>query len=143
MYREKVVVPATKPYITLEGAAGRGATVIEWHDRASDPAPNGEQLRTYRTASVTVLANYFTARNISFKGLYKKRTRRRRRLGRGCKGGRRWRFGCRGTRRTSWGAGSTGRRTRCATTPAGITSKTATSRDPSTSSSATEGPCTK
>ncbi|CAI0418142.1 unnamed protein product [Linum tenue] len=67
VYIEKVVVPATKPYITLEGAAGRGATVIEWHDRASDPAPNGEQLRTYRTASVTVLANYFTARNISFK----------------------------------------------------------------------------
>ncbi|CAN0842263.1 Probable pectinesterase 68, partial [Linum grandiflorum] len=67
VYIEKVVVPATKPYITLEGTAGRHATVVEWHDRAKDPAPNGEQLRTYRTASVTVFANYFTARNISFK----------------------------------------------------------------------------
>ncbi|KAH7514174.1 hypothetical protein FEM48_Zijuj11G0060700 [Ziziphus jujuba var. spinosa] len=65
-YIEKVVVPATKPYITFQGA-GRDVTVIEWHDRASDRGPNGQQLRTYRTASVTVLANYFTARNISFK----------------------------------------------------------------------------
>ncbi|CAL0331149.1 unnamed protein product [Lupinus luteus] len=65
-YIEKVVVPVTKPYITFEGE-GRDVTVIEWHDRASDPGPNGQQLRTYRTASVTVFANYFSARNISFK----------------------------------------------------------------------------
>lgn len=65
-YIEKVVVPATKPYITFQGE-GKGVTVIEWHDRASDPGPNGQQLRTYRTASVTVFANYFSARNISFK----------------------------------------------------------------------------
>lgn len=66
LYIEKVVVPALKPYITFEGA-GREVTMIEWHDRACDPGPDGEQLRTYRTASVTVLANYFSARNISFK----------------------------------------------------------------------------
>ncbi|KAL9285086.1 hypothetical protein ACSQ67_024525 [Phaseolus vulgaris] len=65
-YREKVVVPVTKPYITFEGA-GKEVTVIEWHDRASDPGPSGQQLRTYRTASVTVFAPYFSARNISFK----------------------------------------------------------------------------
>ncbi|XP_062074741.1 probable pectinesterase 68 [Humulus lupulus] len=65
-YIEKVVVPVTKPYITFQGA-GKEVTIIEWHDRASDPGPNGQQLRTYRTASVTVLANYFSARNISFK----------------------------------------------------------------------------
>nr|KYP55361.1 putative pectinesterase 68 [Cajanus cajan] len=65
-YIEKVVVPVTKPYIRFEGA-GRDVTVIEWHDRASDPGPNGQQLRTYRTASVTVFANYFSATNISFK----------------------------------------------------------------------------
>jgi pectin methylesterase-like acyl-CoA thioesterase len=64
-YREKVVVPATKPYITFKGA-GRDVTAIEWHDRASDLGANGQQLRTYQTASVTVYANYFTARNISF-----------------------------------------------------------------------------
>ena len=67
--REKVVVAATRPYITFEGA-GRKVTVIEWHDRACDPGPNGEQLRTYRTASVTVFADLFSARNISFKVLY-------------------------------------------------------------------------
>lgn len=65
-YIEKVVVPVTKPYITFWGA-GREVTVIEWHDRASDPGPSGQQLRTYRTASVTVFASYFSARNISFK----------------------------------------------------------------------------
>lgn len=65
-YIEKVVVPASKPYITFEGA-GRGATVIEWHDRASDRGPDGQQLRTYHTASVSVFASYFSARNISFK----------------------------------------------------------------------------
>ncbi|XP_022543722.1 probable pectinesterase 68 isoform X2 [Brassica napus] len=64
-YREKVVVPATKPYITFKGA-GRDVTVIEWHDRASDRGPDGQQLRTYQTASVTVFANYFSARNITF-----------------------------------------------------------------------------
>ncbi|XP_074584110.1 putative pectinesterase 68 [Curcuma longa] len=65
-YIEKVTVPATKPYITFHGA-GRDVTVIEWHDRASDRGPNGQQLRTYNTASVTVFASYFRARNISFK----------------------------------------------------------------------------
>ncbi|KAL0542114.1 hypothetical protein IC582_022204 [Cucumis melo] len=65
-YVEKVVVPATKPYITFEGG-GKETTVIEWHDRAGDRGPSGQQLRTYRTASVTVFANYFSARNISFK----------------------------------------------------------------------------
>jgi pectin methylesterase-like acyl-CoA thioesterase len=65
-FREKVLVPATKPYITFHGA-GRDVTSIEWHDRASDRGPNGQQLRTYNSASVTVLANYFIARNISFK----------------------------------------------------------------------------
>lgn len=65
-YIEKVVVPATKQFITFQGE-GRDVTVIEWHDRASDRGANGQQLRTYRTASVTVFANYFSARNISFK----------------------------------------------------------------------------
>ncbi|KAK8361080.1 hypothetical protein V6Z12_A03G014700 [Gossypium hirsutum] len=65
-YIEKLVVPATKPYITFQGA-GRETTFIEWHDRACDRGSNGQQLRTYQTASVTVYANYFSARNISFK----------------------------------------------------------------------------
>ncbi|GER28052.1 pectin lyase-like superfamily protein [Striga asiatica] len=65
-YMEKVVVPASKPYITMEGA-GRESTVIEWHDRACDRGPDGQQLRTYHTASVSVFSSYFSARNISFK----------------------------------------------------------------------------
>ncbi|GJV18616.1 probable pectinesterase 68 [Tanacetum coccineum] len=66
VYVEKVVVPASKPYITFQGE-GREKTVIEWHDRASDRGPDGQQLRTYQTASVIVYASYFSARNISFK----------------------------------------------------------------------------
>ncbi|KAG8382432.1 hypothetical protein BUALT_Bualt05G0076700 [Buddleja alternifolia] len=65
-YVEKVSVPASKPYITFQGA-GREVTVIEWHDRASDRGPDGQQLRTYHSASVSVFAPYFSARNISFK----------------------------------------------------------------------------
>ncbi|KAF8379235.1 hypothetical protein HHK36_028667 [Tetracentron sinense] len=65
-YKEKVMVPVTKPYITFQGA-GKEVTVIEWHDRASDRGPKGQQLRTYKTASVTVFANYFSAKDISFK----------------------------------------------------------------------------
>ncbi|KAM7272979.1 hypothetical protein ACFE04_027643 [Oxalis oulophora] len=65
-YIEKVVVPTTKPYITFQGE-GREVTVIEWHDRACDRGADGQMLRTYQTASVTVYANYFSARNISFK----------------------------------------------------------------------------
>uniref|UniRef100_A0A0A9ELR8 pectinesterase n=1 Tax=Arundo donax TaxID=35708 RepID=A0A0A9ELR8_ARUDO len=65
-YIEKVVVPASKPYITFQGT-GRDVTVVEWHDRASDRGPDWQPLRTYNTASVTILSNYFTAKNISFK----------------------------------------------------------------------------
>ncbi|CAN6476903.1 unnamed protein product [Victoria cruziana] len=65
-YVEKVVVPKTKPYITFQGE-GRGVTVIEWHDRAGDLGPSGRRIHTYNSASVTVLADHFSARNISFK----------------------------------------------------------------------------
>ncbi|KAK9103000.1 hypothetical protein Sjap_020254 [Stephania japonica] len=54
-YIEKVVVPVSKPFITFQGA-GRDLTVIEWHDRAGDKGPDGQQLRTYNTASNTAPA---------------------------------------------------------------------------------------
>jgi len=59
-------VPETKRFITMEGV-GRHDTVVEWHDRASDKGPDGHAIGTYKTASVTVFADHFTARNISFK----------------------------------------------------------------------------
>ncbi|KAH9323100.1 hypothetical protein KI387_017739, partial [Taxus chinensis] len=65
-YEEKVIVPATKPYITLQGW-GNERTVLEWHNKASDTGPDGQELHTYNTASVTVLANHFTAKNITFR----------------------------------------------------------------------------
>lgn len=61
-----MVVPASKPYITFQGD-GKDTTLIQWHDQASDLGLDGQQLRTYQTASVIVYASYFSARNISFK----------------------------------------------------------------------------
>eukprot|EP01018_Ginkgo_biloba_P011107 Gb_23209 [translate_table: standard] len=66
IYLEKVLVPITKPYITFQGW-GKERTSIEWHNKASDVGPDGQELHTYNTASVTVLASHFTAKNISFK----------------------------------------------------------------------------
>lgn len=65
-YQEKVLVPLGKPYITFQGA-GMERTVIEWHNKANDVGADGQELHTYNTASVTVLANHFTAKNISFR----------------------------------------------------------------------------
>lgn len=164
--REKVVVPVRKPYITFQGA-GRDVTVIEWHDRASDRGPNGQQLRTYRTASVTVFANYFSARNISFKvyiftkrcrisiSLYTKtidglcfvlsfvcRIRHQLRC-RECKDGKQRRLGYLVTRRTSADADSTEPKTLFLTTLVAITSKSVTLRVQLTSFLAMVDPCTK
>lgn len=58
--REKVHVPFNKSYITLEGA-GMHKSIIEWDDNEE------RTLSTATTASVTLDADYFIARNISFK----------------------------------------------------------------------------
>ncbi|KAM7252487.1 hypothetical protein ACFE04_024370 [Oxalis oulophora] len=60
-YREKVVIPETMGYITMEGA-GVGKTVIEWDDTV-DTQPLG----TYGSATFAVNSPYFIAKNITFK----------------------------------------------------------------------------
>ncbi|KAL1177211.1 hypothetical protein V6Z11_A03G015200 [Gossypium hirsutum] len=132
-YIEKLVVPATKPYITFQGA-GRETTFIEWHDRACDRGSNGQQLRTYQTASVTVYANYFSARNISFKHRLRSQE---------CKGGKLWRSVFLETRHISRGVDSTVHKTLFATMPDVIISSNVILRVPSTSSSEMAVPCTK
>ena len=57
--REKVVIPITKPYITLQGE-GRNRTVITWNDTAA-------AVGTLMSASVVVESDHFIARDISFK----------------------------------------------------------------------------
>ncbi|KAE8725449.1 Ribosomal protein S10p/S20e family protein isoform 1 [Hibiscus syriacus] len=69
-YLEKVTVPKIKPYISFVGNAGQMSnTIISWGDKASDKDNNGISLGTYRSASVTVLSDYFCATDITFENL--------------------------------------------------------------------------
>ncbi|KAF0907247.1 hypothetical protein E2562_015753 [Oryza meyeriana var. granulata] len=65
VYREKVTVPITKPFVSLIGM-GTGHTVITWHSRASDVDASGHQVGTFYSASVAVEADYFCASHITF-----------------------------------------------------------------------------
>ncbi|KAL3612179.1 hypothetical protein D5086_003199 [Populus alba] len=64
---EKVLVPRTKPYISMIGDQNRVCdTVISWNNKASDADSNGTVLGTYRSASVTIESDYFCATGITF-----------------------------------------------------------------------------
>ncbi|ONM38331.1 Pectinesterase [Zea mays] len=66
-YTEKVTVSAMRAFITLEGA-GADKTVVQWGDTADSPTgPKGRPLGTFNSASFAVNAQYFLARNITFK----------------------------------------------------------------------------
>ncbi|XP_024371027.1 probable pectinesterase 68 [Physcomitrium patens] len=58
-YTEKVSIPATKPFITLQGA-GRNNTIISYNDTANSTGS------TMKSATFTVFAANFTARNVTF-----------------------------------------------------------------------------
>ncbi|KAF5461176.1 hypothetical protein F2P56_020994 [Juglans regia] len=67
IYREKVFVPSSKPYISLIGNQnGQSDTIITWNDKASDKDRNGIQLGTYGSASVAIESDYFCATGITF-----------------------------------------------------------------------------
>ncbi|KAM6579355.1 hypothetical protein CsatA_003129 [Cannabis sativa] len=67
IYREKVLIPNTKPYISLIGNQSQTSeTVISWNDKASDRDNNGFQLGTYSSASVSIESDYFCATAITF-----------------------------------------------------------------------------
>lgn len=59
-YRERVIIPKSKAYITLQGA-GRNVTWIEYDMNAASAGS------TYDSASVAVFSDHFVARDISFK----------------------------------------------------------------------------
>ncbi|XP_047056784.1 probable pectinesterase 53 [Lolium rigidum] len=66
-YTEKVSVSAMRAFITLEGA-GADRTVVQWGDTADTPSGRrGRPLGTYGSATFAVNAQYFLARNITFK----------------------------------------------------------------------------
>ncbi|CAN0875044.1 Pectinesterase QRT1 [Linum grandiflorum] len=67
VYREKVVVPVTKAYISFIGNdSDVSKTVITGHSKANDLDSNGNELGTYRSASVTVSSDFFCATGITF-----------------------------------------------------------------------------
>ncbi|KAL7089836.1 hypothetical protein ACP275_12G002300 [Erythranthe tilingii] len=65
-YREKIEIPASMAYVTLEGS-GAAKTIIRWDDTADRIGPNGAALGTYGSATFAVNAPFFLARNITFK----------------------------------------------------------------------------
>lgn len=65
IYREKVVIPAIKAYVSLEGA-GADKTIIEWNDTADLVGQTGRPLGTFGSATFAVNSPYFIAKNITF-----------------------------------------------------------------------------
>jgi pectate lyase len=66
-YREVVNVPATKPDLTLAGTGRRPQDVVISYDNASGtPKPGGGTYGTTGSATVTLSAADFTARNLTF-----------------------------------------------------------------------------
>ncbi|XP_027333569.1 pectinesterase QRT1-like [Abrus precatorius] len=67
IYREKVFVPVTKPYVSFIGKRNRTeSAVITWNSKSSDKGPNGQALGTYDSATVAVDSNYFCATEVTF-----------------------------------------------------------------------------
>ncbi|KAF4371876.1 probable pectinesterase 53 [Cannabis sativa] len=66
IYREKVEIPKTMAYITLEGDSVEN-TIIEWDDTADRLGQSGKPLGTFGSATFAVNSPYFIAKNVTFK----------------------------------------------------------------------------
>ncbi|GMN52255.1 hypothetical protein TIFTF001_021398 [Ficus carica] len=65
VYREKIDIPRSLPFVTFFGDAGDPPT-ITGNDTASGTGGNGKPLRTFQRATVAIEANYFVAVNVKF-----------------------------------------------------------------------------
>ncbi|KAF2325048.1 hypothetical protein GH714_022449 [Hevea brasiliensis] len=66
VYREKIAIPRTLPFITFLGDSS-DPPIITGNDTASSlSGKDGKPLRTFQSATVAVDANYFTAINVKF-----------------------------------------------------------------------------
>ncbi|WJX56814.1 pectinesterase [Trifolium repens] len=65
LYREKLLIPSTLPFITFLGDT-INKPKITGNAKASDIGSDGKPLKTYNTATVAVDAAYFIAMNIIF-----------------------------------------------------------------------------
>ncbi|KAI9119331.1 hypothetical protein K1719_010006 [Acacia pycnantha] len=66
VYTEKVNIPPMKSFITIQGA-GADKTIVQWGDTAQTKGPDGKPLGTFGSATFSVNAPYFIAKNITFK----------------------------------------------------------------------------
>lgn len=65
IYREKVLVPRSKPFVTFIGDDAR-QPVITGNDTAAAIGMDGLPMKTFRSATVAVNSDYFIAYNIRF-----------------------------------------------------------------------------
>ncbi|KAH7434478.1 hypothetical protein KP509_06G019100 [Ceratopteris richardii] len=64
-YIEKVVVPSSLSYITMQGA-GMGLTIVQYNLKAADIGTDGFPLTAYNAATVSILSSNFVAKDITF-----------------------------------------------------------------------------
>ncbi|XP_016505579.1 pectinesterase QRT1-like isoform X2 [Nicotiana tabacum] len=68
-YREKVFIPASKPFISFIGDENQARKIIiTGNSKASDKDKYGNVLGTYNTATVAVESDYFSATGITIEG---------------------------------------------------------------------------
>ena len=67
VYREAVRISGDKPFITL---IGEGDVKISYDNYAGRKRENGDMTGTFRSATVSVYANHFTAKNITFENFF-------------------------------------------------------------------------
>ncbi|KAG8086145.1 hypothetical protein GUJ93_ZPchr0010g7484 [Zizania palustris] len=65
-YTEKVNISPMRAFLTIEGA-GADKTVVQWGDTADTVGPLGRPFGTFASATFAVNAQYFVAKNITFK----------------------------------------------------------------------------
>ncbi|CAK9145251.1 unnamed protein product [Ilex paraguariensis] len=66
VYREKIVIPRTLPFIKFSGGDGSDPPIITGNDTASMSGRDGMPLKTLQSATVAIDANYFVAVNMKF-----------------------------------------------------------------------------
>ena len=69
VYEQEVMINGSKPNITFIGEDPK-TTIISFDKHAGMILPNGDVASTFRTATFTIYANHFKAKNISFVNHY-------------------------------------------------------------------------
>lgn len=69
IYNERVEISGDKPYITFMGDDAE-KTIITYGNYAGKLLENGDIMGTFRSATVNIFANHFTAKNITMQNSY-------------------------------------------------------------------------